>query len=161
MRDEQDFGDEVAAAHAEARTRAIYVRKQLIAMRRKRVIWNRFRMLEWVCQGCGDIVAEVMGTDPYPVVCFRHGETVPLDETGKRSRLTAIRVDATWTFRPIEWPLPDESVTETHIDFYALCSCRNVWLSGPLLYRDLRGGRTKRVLPTDETRRDTSGQNRL
>lgn len=156
---DRDSREGLRAALSESADQGAYIGKQLVALRRSPVLWRRFRLLEIVCQRCGDALAEVMETDPHPVVCFRQSDGEPLEVVDGRARLTPIRASERGMFYPISWPLPPANIN--HADIFAMCSCRNTWLSGDQLYDDLRSGRRKRVVPFDATRRDTSGQNSL
>ena len=131
-----------------------HITSQLRAMSRSRERWRRFRIHEIVCQACGRPIAEVMETDPHPVLLYSQiddeREEAPLDlgAQPRRGRLP-IRRSATRRFDAIAWPLPEEEVTRSHIPIIAWCSCRRVSIDGAQLYDDLRAKTRRRVIPRD------------
>ena len=110
-----------------------YLRKQLTALRKgPRSRWRRFRLLEWVCDSCGESVLEVMRTDPFRVYQVRRG----IDD----------RREGAWSFVALP-PVRPAGATQRPIA--ATCGCQDRMLTEAMLWDDLDEGRVKRTLPAD------------
>ncbi len=135
-----------------------YLRRQLHALERGSPERRRkFQLLLIRCAGCGDVLVEVMQTDPYPVIRFRRttdhpaapslpaGAPVAARVERMKTRLEPIRQGA-WSFYPIPWPLPEPSADD-HGLVPASCRCREVTLTQAAIFADLRAGVRKRTHP--------------
>jgi len=137
----------VADALKVSRAEGEYLAAQLNALRSTRGKWRRYRLHQVVCQGCGDVLAEVIATQPVSVVCFRRLGDQPELASPARSHIMPIRRTGEWTFRRLE-PLPGPTGSTP---FLTKCSCRNAWVSMTQLYADLVAGLGRRVLPSRDT----------
>lgn len=135
-----------------------YLRQQLHALNSGSPARRRkFQMFVVRCGGCDDVLAEVMRTEPFPILHTRrtggHPSTPVLPAGTPAGQLLAqmkdqpqsFRRDA-WSFRAIPWPLPEPS-PDDHANVSTTCRCRNVELSQAAIFADLRAGVTKRIHP--------------
>ncbi len=117
---------------------------------------RRFRALEYLCERCGDVVLEVMKTDPYWTVITwsaeHHPDSEPLSAVSpveaareRVERGSAIRRGRS-VFRPLPAPLPDPA-TVANRNLWSSCRCQSRHLSESMVMRDLLEGLTKRSLP--------------
>lgn len=150
---DDEFAELMASIEAESVAIGKHITSQLVAMRRSRQRWKKFRLLEIVCQACGRPVAEVMETDPYPVMLFsqvEESEDRGWMDLGRTEGLKQpIRQEARKRFNQIQWPLPEEEVTRSHVPIIAWCSCGRVTIDGAQMYQDLRDGLKRRVIRRD------------
>jgi len=146
---------------AEMRVQNDYLRRQIQALRHgPRARWRKFRLLEVVCGRCGDLLVEVMDTDPFPTLLSRrpvqHPDTPsPSDSATTQERIAilkqskpSIRRDDGWRLTPISAnfkPASDESAGSALV--IAVCSCRQVEVTEALIFDDLSQGRRKRIIP--------------
>jgi hypothetical protein len=151
---EDEYQQLMEQIEAESMASGRYIVDQLTAMSRSRERWKKYRLLEYVCRGCGHPLLEVMGTDPWPVMLYSQ---IDVEQgTGRRDRgeyAPPIRRDPKRRFGKVEWPLPEEHVTRSHIAILVWCGCQHVSIDGARLYEDLRSGRRRRVISRD-THRD-------
>lgn len=151
--------DGEAADHA---VQTEYLRRQLNALRAGPAArWRRFRLLQVTCGHCGDVLLEVMDTDPYPVVLTRGtapnaSEPPPIDPTREqiaeyaRSRHRPIRQGSDWRFFPLR---AEPSAEYERTKFHSTCRCRQAHLTLGYVNEGLRSGAARRVYPRHDTPR--------
>lgn len=113
-------------AHLQAQLNAI----DTLPVRRRR----GYQLLVLRCQGCGDVLLEVLDTRPYAVVRMRP----PLDDFRRGG----------WRWSAIPWPT---SRVETDPDsdrvmIPAVCRCQRVDFLMRSVLDDLRAGRRNRIV---------------
>lgn len=144
----------------EYETQTNYLRQQLDALHhRGSSTWRKFRLLEYVCQKCGDTVLEVMELDPYKVLRYRdvtgppsatslpRGASVQDHIDLMRSRGPRIR-RGEWKFVPLADDL-DEDPPPTLVS--TACRCSQAQFTYRMIHDDLNSDRTKRIVNLNAT----------
>lgn len=107
------------------------LRRDLNALRaRGRREWRRERLLEWVCEGCGASVLEVMQTTTFRVIYKR--TTIEGRKSGRN------------TVTPLAAHRPSDAGAH---QMHAVCYCQNRPFSLADVWDDLDHGKKKRTLP--------------
>ena len=149
----------------EMRIQNDHLRQQLAAMRTKPAVWKRLRLLEVPCEGCGDLLLEVMDTEPYAAVCIRR----PVRRPGSTSIPEGAPVAAYISrmlegpaitrrgerfFYPLAKPFAIPPQTGPRVSVSVSCRCREVPLSERKILELLTSGVKKWTCPapTGETR---------
>ncbi len=91
-----------------------------------------YQLLVLRCQGCGDVMLEVVDTRPYAVVRTR----APLDF--RRGG---------WRWSAIPWPSGETDPDSDRAAIPTACRCQRVDLSMRSVLDDLRAGRRNRIVP--------------
>lgn len=141
--------------HHEHEIQTEHLRRQLAALATLAPARRRkFQLLVVRCQGCGDVMAEVLDTKPYPVIRSRQLVVRELGEAARNGDWArhfaetkeSIRRDQEWRFVPIPQPLPSERAARNALIPVA-CSCRSTDLTEQFMFEQLRLGVRKVVLP--------------
>lgn len=123
-----------------------YIDRQLEALELNRSTWRRFRLHETVCRRCGTTVAEVMDTDPSPVlVTWQPAMTnVRGAKEGRPAALVpTVRPAA---FRGI-WVIPDDRIAPPSWPaHWAHCRCALLRIDHAETLADLASEKRRRLL---------------
>lgn len=94
---------------------------------------RRFQLLVLRCQGCEDVMLEVLDTRPYAVV-----RTRPLHPSTRRGG---------WRWLAIPWPSGSDSPEREAGQIPVACRCRQSSTTLRAVLGDLRAGRRSGVVP--------------
>jgi len=122
--------------------------------------WRRFRLLELVCGGCGDVLLEVMNTSPYRVVLVHGADPHPKEpepnELPPEATLTGkelyeryggrVRIRRSRDRRFVVLPHELSTVSASE-SLAATCRCRQWVGRTQTLVADLQRGIKRRVVP--------------
>lgn len=142
-----------------------HLRAQLAALAKSPPrVRRKYQLLVVRCQGCGDVMLEVLKTEPYAVIRLRGIEpgefpAAPAGATMAEARdhwreffadrQESIRLDAHWTFVPIAWPpSSDHDADRRDSSVHTACKCRD---AGPIsmrwIFEKLAAGQRDITLP--------------
>ena len=127
--------------------------KQIQAILSKPAARKRLRLHELVCQGCDEIIVEVLDTKPDPVMRWRESTSAeqrdrPADwfKDPGRYRRPDIGRAGEWKFSPLPDPLPIPEQSRTEV-IHTACSCRRMTLPAEVVYGALQSGIRKQTHP--------------
>lgn len=134
------------------------IRAQLALLRSvPRASRKRFRCLEWVCAKCGDVLLEVFGTSPYPVILTREITKHPAAPE-LVTEIDGRRVTGADIYRQMEsqgprflrgeWMFtPFDPVAPASGSLVSACRCRRFRSSMRAVAEDLANKQARRVIP--------------
>lgn len=133
-----------------------HLRQQLLALAKLGTTKRRqYQLVELRCGRCGDVLLEVMRTDPYATFRYRRTvdhpsvETLPVD-ADLEARLSQMREKVEqirrgpWTFYPIDDPIPEHGDPRRLLS--CSCSCARHKFSEAFVFDLIRQGTRRKVI---------------